>query len=368
MTVEELVTALAARGLGTTASFELAEPLDDAVWEGFHAEVDRHRLNGLLALAIAGGDLPVTPMQDQQAGERELALATHVVTIERLLLEIIDRFESAGIDYRVLKGSAYAHTAYPIPEARPFADLDLLVGADDLRRAGVILEGLGAQRPVPELRPGFDRRFGRTVTWTTHDGYEVDLHRTLASGPFTFLVEVAALFDRSGSFELVGRTVPCFDPTLGFLHSCIHLVLGGRPRLLTVRDVAAHASLPGVDLGAVVEIAARWKLTAVVARATDDARSQLALLPDWQEGLSARLRPTPEEQALLDSFPTIAGHADQQALQALRYVPGLRQKAAFAAAYAWPSTPNLRHRGLTRRRHVRSVLRRVARGRRHDSS
>jgi hypothetical protein len=333
-----------------------------------HASVDEHRLTGLLSLAIAAGDLAVTPAQDEQAGERELGIATHVVTVERLLLEVVERLDADGIEHLVLKGSAFAHTAYPVPEARPFADLDLLVRADQLDRAAVVFDRLGARRRVPELRAGFDRRFGRTATRATNDGYEVDVHRTLASGPFAFLVDAPALFGHTATFDLCGREVRCFGPTLALLHSCTHLVLGGRPRLLTVRDVAQHADLDGVDHEVLVDLARRWRLTAVLARAITRARADLALAEGWQSELSARLRPTAEEVGLLEAFPATVGNADGQAVQALRYVPGLWGKAAFALAFAWPSRANLRHRGLTRWRHVGDVAQRARRGRGHAPS
>lgn len=368
MTVDALLVAVAARGLDTAATFGVVEPLDDGEWARFHAAVEHHGLTGLLALAIAAGDVPLTPAQDEHAGERELAIATHVVTVERLLLEVVERFDRLGIEHLVLKGSAFAHTAYPLPEARPFADLDLLVPADQLDRAGEVLDAMGAPRRVPELRAGFDRRFGRTVTRATADGYEVDVHRALAAGPFAFLVDPGVLFQRAAGFELAGREVRCLDPTLALLHSCIHLVLGGRPRLLTVRDVAQHADLPGVDLDVLVDAAAAWRLTAVAARAIDRARADLALGEGWQTALSARLHPTPEEVGLLEAFPARAGNADDQALQALRYVPGIRGKAAFARSFAWPSRANLRHRGLTRWSHLAHVVRRAGRGRPHAPS
>jgi hypothetical protein len=357
VTPEQLLVALAARGLPGAPPIDCGEPLDDLSWRWLHAEVDRHRLTGLLALAIADGDVAVTEVQDQQAGARELALATHAVALERLLLDIVAQFDGAHVTYRVLKGPAYAHTAYALPEARPFADIDLLVPGPQLELAGHLLDELGVPRRVPELRTGFDRRFARTITRaTTEGGFEVDVHRTLASGAFAFLVDADELFTRSSTFDLVGRRVACLDPTMAFVHSCVHLVLGGRPRLLTARDVVEHVRLDGFDPGAAVDIAARWRLTAVVARALDEAQERLRL-GGPPAAVRTQLEPTPEEERLLAAFPAGVGHSDEQTLGALAHVAGLRGKAAFALAHAWPSAANLHARGLSRRSHLRHVVR-----------
>ena len=66
MTPEQLLVALAARGLPGAPPIDCDEPLDEPSWRWLHAEVDRHRLTGLLALAIADGVVPVTEIQDQR--------------------------------------------------------------------------------------------------------------------------------------------------------------------------------------------------------------------------------------------------------------------------------------------------------------
>jgi hypothetical protein len=358
VTPEQVLVALAARGLPGAPPIRCDEPLDDPSWRWLHAEVERNRLTGLLAIAIAEGELPVTEVQDQQAGVAELNLATHVVSLERLLLDVVERFDGAGVDLRVLKGPAFAHTAYSLPEARPFADIDILVRGRQLEQAGHLLDELGIARRVPELRPGFDRRFARTITRaTTKGGFVVDVHRTLASGPFTFLVDADELFTRPSSFELAGRRLARLDPTLAFVHSCVHLVLGGRPRLLTVRDVVEHARLDGLDPAAAADIAARWRLTAVVARALDDAQERLGLDRSLFAELRRELDPTAEERRLLAGFRAEVGHSDEQALGSLAHVPGVRLKAAFALAHVWPTPANLAARRLTRRSHLRHVAR-----------
>ena len=100
-----------------------------------------------------------------------------------------EALEKAGIAHRVLKGHAWAHTVYPDPSWRAFGDVDLLVGTDDSDRAVEVLESTGVRRTLPEVRPGFDRRFGKDATLLSASGREVDLHRLLVAGPYGLWVD-----------------------------------------------------------------------------------------------------------------------------------------------------------------------------------
>jgi hypothetical protein len=284
-------------------------------------------------------------------------VSVHVVQLERLLLQLSTELGGAGIDTLVLKGPAFAHTVYPAPELRPFNDLDLLVRSAAVDRAGQVLDGLGVARRLPELRPGFDRRFAKSTTRVTGDGQEVDLHRALAAGPLAGVLADGALFDRAVSFELAGQRLTCLDVPTAFLHACVHLVLGGRKVLLIARDIAQHLAAPGFDPGLVRDLARRWGLTAVVASALELTRARLGLPAGWAAGLEP-LVPSEEERRLLAAYPG-DDEADVLALRTIRLLPGLRTKLAYAAAFAWPTAENLRARELTRGAHLRGVARRA---------
>ena len=162
-TVGSVVAAVAAFGLAGSPRLPDA-PLDPAAWSGLLSDVTRERIEGLLGAAVAAGALVVTDEQlhdVRSVAQRRAALA---LGLERELLLTHEALEKAGIAHRVLKGHAWAHTVYPDPSWRAFGDVDLLVGTDDWDRAVEVLESTGVRRTLPEVRPGFDRRFGKDAT------------------------------------------------------------------------------------------------------------------------------------------------------------------------------------------------------------
>ncbi|HEY3724977.1 MAG TPA: nucleotidyltransferase family protein, partial [Acidimicrobiia bacterium] len=132
--------------VGTVAAFGLpgAPPLPDvalpdATWRALFDLATADRLTPLLAAAVAAGALPVTERQHAQvvaAHEQAMRLC---VLLERALLDVAARFETAGIMYRVLKGPAVAHLDYPDPAHRAFGDVDVLVASSAYDDAMAVL-------------------------------------------------------------------------------------------------------------------------------------------------------------------------------------------------------------------------------------
>ena len=362
--VEGLLAAVArhgSAGAGTTIS---EAPLGPDEWDELLGAVRHQRLVGLLAAAVQDGALAVTGEQQDGLDEVERLAAIHVVQVEQLLLSLTAALESAGVASLVLKGPALAHTAYASPELRPFSDVDVLVRSADLDRALVALGTLDVVRKVPAIRPGFDRRFAKSVTCSGPGSLEVDLHRALAAGPLTTVLCDDAVFDVAATFELAGRTLGRLDVEGSFLHACSHLVLGGSEVLVNARDVVQLEAALGADLDVVVARADVWQLSAVVDAGLAATRRLLGLAPEWAAELSGRLAVTDAERAVLDSYPREAGREDVLALAALRHLPGVAEKARFAAAMAWPSAEHLRGRGLTRSAHLRRLARHLVPSRR----
>ena len=74
------------------------------------------------------------------------------------------------------------------------------------------LVAVGHRRKFPEPRPGFDRRFGKGSCLVSPGGHEIDLHRTLAMGPYGVRIDLEDLWRRSSSFGLAGRQFLALGP------------------------------------------------------------------------------------------------------------------------------------------------------------
>lgn len=334
-------------------------PLGDSDWRALVERSAAQRLLGTLADAV-GRDLIAT--KDAQFAElarrHEEAMIT-AITIERLMLDVCGCLRDANVAHIVLKGPAIAHTLYRNPSQRQFIDLDVLV--DDIDRAVTALEAIGARRKTGELRPGYDRRFGKAVTMAAASGTEIDVHRTLAPGPYGLLIEPADLFRRVRQVTIGGRAVPVLERDAQFLHSCYHVALGAaEPRGSNLRDIALGLSDPALDRERVLAIARSWQGEAVLATAilacVRTVPMQATPLSEWARSYDISRR----DRALLDAYGTEGSRFAKLSLASLRTLKGV-DRLRFVRALALPRAASLESRSLGRRAHLAHLARRLRR-------
>ncbi|MEO7837669.1 MAG: nucleotidyltransferase family protein [Acidimicrobiales bacterium] len=364
--MDEDLEAVAAYGLATRHGLSSA-PLPPAAWQSLLAEVRRQRLSGLLARAVDDCRLAVTADQRQECNRANQEAMADCLLLERLLLETVSRFAARGIDYRLMKGAALAHLAYPDPSLRAFGDVDLLVPASVFDDAVAALTNAGHARQTPELRPGFDRRFGKGATFRTTAGLEIDLHRTFVDGHFGLLVHTSDLFATSATMVLGGQNVLTLGPEEQFLAVCYNATVGGRDRpLAALRDVAQLLLDTQLDLGVVERLSREWRGEAVVALAVTRAWEVLAVaepgpLTPW----ALRYRPSRADTVALTRDTAAGATWGLTALGGLSAVPGARARLTYLRALLLPASRHLRSRdmGWAQRtgRAARTLVRQVVR-------
>jgi hypothetical protein len=357
-----LLRGIAAYGLGGALS-PPGRPLDDATWSRVLAEARRRRITGHFVHALEEGAFAATADQSAAAIRVHEAALGLDLCLEQLLVAAVSALDRAGIQSMVLKGPALAHTIYADASLRSFGDIDLLVPSTSYDAAvGVLREG-GARRRFPELRPGFDRRFGKGACLETPQGLELDLHRTFAAGPFGLAVDCDALFTTRSRFPLGGRTFAALDPEARFVHACFHAALGdAEPRLVALRDVAQILLHSDVDAGRVRDLCYGWRCGIVVERATRLAWEAFALSSAHEVTTWAwRCQPSKFERRSLRAYVGPHRSYARQAVAGLSAVRGIRGKAAYAGALFVANADHVRSRdgGYVRRfgRAVRLVLR-----------
>jgi Uncharacterised nucleotidyltransferase len=346
------VAALAHRLPG--AGVQFPRRLEAEEWdEGFHA-VKLAGLIGLLSAAVEDGAIVLDDEQQVEVAETDLE-AQHVALLrEQRLLEVSAVLGRRSIEHRVLKGSATAHLDYPAPNLRTFADIDLLIRSRDLDRAVTALESHGGQRRSAEPRAGFAARFSKAVCVLGDDGIELDLHRSLAEGPFGLAMAPDELFASSEAFVLGGRTLDALGADERLIHACCHALLGRPdPELRPQRDVAQLALSETVDRERVERLTRRWRCRAVVAGAIKLTWSTLTLRVDdpWRQWAHEYVPDRFERRAL-----ACYRYAPQQsyARQAIAGTLAVRRpvdKVRYALALAFPkrSYVQARDRGYGRR-------------------
>lgn len=331
--------AVAAHGLPGAALAWPVTPLENRRWAHVLSTVTHERITGLLAAAITDGVFPVTPEQAAAADRAHRASMATAVLLERRLVRTAERFDAAGIEFRVLKGTAVAHLDFPDPALRSFGDNDLLVRSEQFDAAVAVLVAAGHHRKFPEARPGFDRRFSKGSCLVGPDGYELDLHRTLAMGPFGVRIRLDDLWSATSAFTVGGRPFAALAPEVRFVHACVHAVLGDNVvRLATLRDVAQLQEGRHYDAHRVRQVSAGWEADVVVAAAVVLATSVLGLEPSEPLGKWARAyQPTDRDRRELALYGTPEQTYAAKSFGAIRAIPRARDKLAFILGLAFPA-------------------------------
>lgn len=359
---EDLLASVTAYGLPTRLRLP-DEVLDDGQFDALVAESRSQRVLGMLAAAVAEGAFPVSEEQLERLGAEELSLAKQALVLERLLLRVASVLEHAEVPYRVFKGPALAHRAYPAPRWRMFADLDLLVPSDSFARArDAILGELDGTQPIPELRPGFDEEFGKEALLNVEDR-EIDLHRTFVTGPVGLTIPLQELFEAPETLRIGGRALPTLGPVAAFLQACINAAVGDFPvRACSLRDVVQLSAVAASDAANVTDTAERWGIGAVLQRAVGLAWPGLGLdggpLTEW----AANYRPPLRERLGLRSYLT-TGRSYTRPAASLLVIRGVRPRLRYARSLLFPQRDYLASRGWGLRAHARRALSSVRRSR-----
>jgi hypothetical protein len=366
--VARILRALAAYGLDGSAHRLPATEIDDATFRLLMSSVHVAKLSGLLSAAVANGDFPVTQEQRRKIAEAHVTAMSHALQLERLLLSLVETLEAAGIETRVLKGSSVAQLDYEDASLRPFVDVDLLVRTEDFDRSVEALEASGVERIWRTPRPGFDRRFGKGATLHSPLGYEVDLHRTFAQGPFGLTVDLEDLWRDGRVIEVGGRKLTALSDEMRLLHAAIHATIGHTLNVpyLPSRDIAEMLLFGTVDVAATREIAARWQLEALLAEGVRSAWELLAIadvtaLSAWAEGF----RPSELDERRRAVYRQGGASYTAKSLAALGALPRFRDRVAMATSLAFPSRQFLKDHRVTYGQWLGRGVSKALRSRRH---
>ena len=302
-------------------------------WDELWADARDERAVAPLAQAVHEGRARGTAEQHDTIVQAHADAMRACVRLERVAVEVIGDLDAGGVETRLLKGAALARLDYANPSWRSFGDVDLLVRSADYDTAVTLLCTAGARRRSAEPRPGFDRRFGKGVCMIRPDGVQIDLHRTLATGPFGLTVETGALFDDPDVVTIGTRGVAALDRDRRFLHACFHAVLGDfPPRLTALRDVA-HLLVTGpVDVERVQALARRWRAGVVVATAVATAWTTFGLRRSPAVEWAFTYVPSRYERSALGAYLGSGRSYARQMVAALPAIRGIGSKLAYASA------------------------------------
>lgn len=294
------------------------------------------KLVGVLAAAVEAGDVAVDDDGRTTVADVHHAAMGEVLLLEDVLLEAVEVLDRTGIGHRVLKGSALAHLVHADPSHRSFGDVDLLVDGRHLPAAVEALVAAGGERLQPALSREYDERFTKSVTLRWRRDTELDLHRTLAPGPYGLMIRTTDLRGETRVLRLGGRALDTPSLELHLLHGALHVALGDvGARLGNLRDVALMATRPDLDVDHVLGLARRWGCEAPVARGIAEA-AMPGIAPTPLLEWAMRYRIGPDDERLLAAYDTRDRRFRRQALASLRVLPRWSDRVAYAKALGLP--------------------------------
>jgi len=301
---------------------------------GVLRRVEEEKLIGVLAAAVAAGHVDVTDAERGALADAHRRAMGEALLLEEMLLRAVAVLDAAGIDHRVLKGAALAHTVHPDPSERSFGDNDLLVEPDRLGDAVDALTAAGGARLQPRLTAGFDRRFAKSVTMAWLHNTEIDLHRTLAPGPYGLLIDTRDLWEPPTGFVIASRRLHTFSPELHLLNAVLHVALGDvKARAGNLRDIALLCNLPDIDTDLITHTAEAWSCEAPLAAGLNAAARlpvDLGVLGEWASSREI----SPADRRLMSTYETSDHRFRRQALASMRVLPSWGDRLAYASAVA----------------------------------
>lgn len=214
-------------------------------WQGLASEADAHGLAPLVSyhLKRAGIELP-TRVRRELLGVTMVHGAANRTRF-RMLGEILDAFDRAGIPVIVLRGAALAHLLYPSGALRPLDNIDLLVAPELGPRAQEILATLGFTVPMSRRRSGRNMHDPLPVVMKVVAGAEVwvEIHTNAMPGDTATALMMSQLTDGTQAFLVEGRPAR----TLGHIDMLHHLYRhvaepARRMRLIEVADIVGYAA------------------------------------------------------------------------------------------------------------------------------
>jgi len=340
----------------------LSAPLDQPAWERLLSQATAQRMTGLMASMVSDGLLPVSDDQDEALASAHVAALARDLKVERTVLWALQHLSDAGLDHRVLKGTAVAHLDYADPGLRSFVDADILVRSEEWDGAVEALLAAGARRAFPAPRPGWERRFAKCTMLKTPDGFEIDLHRTFVFGRFGITVNLDDLWESSETFAIGGVEVKALSPEARWMQTCFGAAVSDiPPRWVPLREVVQLSADGRLDLDRVAALTQRWKAPAVIRRAVRLVAERLpaaldAEIATWAETLAV----TRSEEAAIRAHTNPGDRYIPLEISAFWAIRGLGAKVAYMSALLWPEESFLEQRYSGRFDRFRSALDRLA--------
>jgi hypothetical protein len=302
--LDDLVVALAAAGLPGSLRTLPEEELSESLGDQLVAAAERLLLAGMVVASVQAGKLRLPPRALAAmiaAQDRETATRRR---LEQQLPAATARLEQAGIEARVVDGSAVAYLDYPDPSLRAVPSLDLLVLPTESDAAIAALRRDG-WHPLPSRSSG---RLPEAALIHPSD-VRLNLRTTVDPGLRGLSVRVSELWTDAQEFVIGSRQLRALGSEQRLLQASCSVAAGGSPPLLVYqRDLVEMILFGGWEHRRLMRLATSWRALPVLAHTVRTAWRRLAIadvtgLSVWAEAYSPSPTPLPPGHTAFDAFP-----------------------------------------------------------------
>jgi len=191
-----------------------------------------------------------------------------------------------GVEVLALKGIHLASVVYRDLAVRPMRDLDLLVRAEDLQRAGEALESIGYAPSRSYTTTGGVTPYAvnhHLPQFTKSGATLVEIHWHIIPPSFDQRIDIREMWERSQTIRIAGENVRVFAPEDLLLHLAVHATYSHACDLSAQAwcDIAETIRRHEISWPDVVERAIRWRCSRGTYLALRMSRDLLAApVPD----------------------------------------------------------------------------------------
>jgi hypothetical protein len=222
----------------------LQGPLDwDQVldWAGYHhvTTLLHHHLQ-----SVGKGLVPADVLQELRV--RYHGIAARGLKLDMELLSLLRELEEADAPGVIWKGPALAHTLYPSPELRTYADLDIILRREDRARARAVFRRRGYAPPPGSLVTEdqlFEAEGEDATLWNPATAIPLDLHWGSIRRYRSSVTDFQDLWSEHDTLELHGQTLRILRSDTLLLALSVHGAKHGPfpwPALKWITDMEAY--------------------------------------------------------------------------------------------------------------------------------
>jgi len=272
-----------------------------------------------------------------------------VALVDDAVEEVADALETAGLEWRVLKGVATSRLIYTDTGERSYGDLDVLVRGTDFGRALIALEPLTTRGDVTAQGPVRERQQPGHALITAR-GVEIDLHRAVRGSMVTSRLPAEPFFADSLTVSIGGRQLLAPSYPVLFAQAALHYTHHNR-RLSTAVDIARLAMVVPPRDETLTALVADRTIRHLCMWAIDATGHWCGLPATWEECCRQYWKGRPALKRRLDwihGSPSLSG---------LVNVFVGDQRVRRFIELMWPSSEYLRSHGLNRKGNLSRVER-----------